>query len=252
MMIKWNLMSVSLDRVAEDFDRTRGLPPHVMNKIFKTLIEELRGCRRILDVGVGTGRFSKPLQDAGFEVVGVDISKKMLGRAYERGTEDLILGDVGCLPLQDSTFDASISIGTLHLIAGWRSALREIVRVTMESLFSIYYSTHDYGTTPSGVYKEFVEKHGYSCSHPGLGEWKLKEIIESTKSRFVTSYDVSTKERVAFLSEKVFSYQWNVPEDLHEEAVEELRKIFAGKKEYAIDVYVHRLDINEIKNYLES
>ena len=245
-------MSISLDTVAGDFDKTRGIPQHVMNKILKTLEEELEGYRRILDVGVGTGRFSKLLQDAGFEVVGVDISKKMLGRAYERGTEDLILGDAGGLPLQGSTFDASISIGTLHLIAGWRSALREIARVTIESLFSIYYSTHDYGTTPSGVYKEFVEKHGYSCRHPRFGEWKLKEVIKSAKSRFVTSYDVSTDERVAFLSEKVFSYQWNVPEDVHEKVMEGLRKIFAEKKEDAIDVYVHRLDINEIKNYLES
>jgi ubiquinone/menaquinone biosynthesis C-methylase UbiE len=252
MMIKWNIMSISLDRVTEDFDRTRGLPQHVMNKILKTLKEELEEYKRILDVGVGTGRFSKPLQDAGFEVVGVDVSKKFLGKAYERGTEDLIVGDACSLPFQDSTFDASISVGTLHLIAEWKSALREIVRVTIESLFTVHYSTPEYGRTPSGVYKAFVEKHGYSCRHPGLGEWKLKEIIKSTKSRFVTSYDVSTDERVAFLSEKAFSYQWNVPEDLHEEAVEELGKIFAGKKEYAIDVYVHRLDISEIKNYLES
>jgi len=95
-----------------------------MNKILKTLKEELEGYERILDVGVGTGRFSKPLQDAGFEVVGVDISKKMLGKACERGTEDLIVSDASSLPFQDSIFDASISIGTLHLIAEWKSALR--------------------------------------------------------------------------------------------------------------------------------
>jgi ubiquinone/menaquinone biosynthesis C-methylase UbiE len=252
MKIKWIFMGISLDSVAEVFDRTRGFPQHVMNKILKTLKEELERYERILDVGVGTGRFSKPLQDAGFKVVGVDISKKMLGKACERGTEDLIVGDVGSLPFQDSTFDASISIGTLHLITEWRSALREIARVTMESLFTIHYSTREYRTTPSGVYKELVEKHGYSCRHPGLGEWKLKEIIKSAKSRFVTSYNISTNERIDFLSEKVFSYQWNVPEELHEKAMEELRKIFAGKEEYTIDVYVHRLDISEIRNYLES
>lgn len=245
-------MSISLDRVAEVFDRTRGFPQPVMNKVLKTLREELEGYRRVLDVGVGTGRFSKPLQDAGFEVVGVDISKKMLAEAYERGTEDLIVADASNLPFQSSTFDASISIGTLHLIAEWKSALREIARVTMKSLFSIFYSTSEYRTTPSGVYKELVEKHGYSCRHPGLGEWKLKEIIKSTKSRFVTSYNVSTDERIAFLSEKVFSYQWNVPEDLHEKAMEELRKMFAGKKKYTIDVYVYKWDIGEIKKHLES
>ncbi len=245
-------MSISLDRVAEVFDRTRGFPQDVRNKILKTLKEELEGYQRLLDVGVGTGRFSKFLQDAGFEVVGVDISKKMLGRAYERGAEDLIVGDVGSLPFEDSTFDASISIGTLHLITEWRSALREIARVTMESLFTIHYSPHEYRTTPSGVYKEFVEKHGYSCSHPGLGEWKLREIIKPTKYRFVTSYNVSTKERIDFLSRKIFSYQWNVPRDLHDEAMEELRRIFVGKECYTIDVYIYVWAIREIRSYLES
>ena len=245
-------MSISMDRVAEVFDRTRGFPQDVRNKILKTLKEELEGYQRLLDVGVGTGRFSKSLQDAGFEVVGVDISRKMLERAYERGAEDLIVGDVGSLPFQDSTFDASISVGTLHLITEWRSALREIARVTMESLFTIHYSTREYRTTPSGVYKEFVEKHGYSCSHPGLGEWKLKEIVKPTKYRFVTSYNVSTNERIDLLSEKVFSYQWNVPEDLHDEAMGGLRRIFAGKEEYTIYVYAYGWGMREIRSYLES
>lgn len=47
-------MSVLLDRVAEVFDRTRGFPRHVMDKILETLKEELEGCRLILDLGVGT------------------------------------------------------------------------------------------------------------------------------------------------------------------------------------------------------
>ena len=51
---------------------------------------------------------------------------------------------------------------------------------------------------------------------------------------------------------KVFSYRWNVPEDLHEKAMEELRKIFNEKKEYTVDVYVYKWDISEIKNHLES
>jgi len=46
----------------------------------------------------------------------------------------LIVGDACNRPFQDSKFDASISIGTLHLITEWKSALREIVRVTMDSL----------------------------------------------------------------------------------------------------------------------
>lgn len=245
-------MSGPLDMAAEVFDKTRSFPPYVMNKILKTLRKELEGCGRILDVGAGTGRFSKPLQDAGFEVVGVDVSKKFLAYAHGKGTEDLVLGDACNLPFQASTFDASISIGTLHLIAKWKSALQEIVRVTKNSLFTVYHSTRDYVRTPSDVYKELVEKNGYSCRHPGIGEWKLKEIIRSTKSKFIISYGVSVDERISLLREKVFSYQRNVPQNVHEKAMDELEKIFAGKKEYTVNVYVYKWDINEIKNYLES
>lgn len=80
--------------------------------------------------------------------------------------------------------------------------------------------------------------------------WGLKEIIKPTKSRFAASYKVSTKERIAFLREKAFSYQWSVPDDLHEKAMDELGKRFAVKKEYSCDFYVHTWGIKEIKNYL--
>ncbi len=70
-------MKISFDCAAEFYDRTRGPPEHVMEKLILTLINELKGCKSILDVGVGTGRFAKPLQDHGLYVVGVDIAKKM-------------------------------------------------------------------------------------------------------------------------------------------------------------------------------
>ncbi len=64
----------------------------------------------------------------------------------------------------------------------------------------------------------------------------------------VTLYGVTISERVHFLSEKVFSYQWNVPEHLHEKAVNELRKMFNEKKVHAIDVLVYKWDISRIRN----
>lgn len=54
-------MIVSFDRVAEIYDETRRYPVFVMDRIIETLRNELEGYVRILDVGVGTARFSKPL-----------------------------------------------------------------------------------------------------------------------------------------------------------------------------------------------
>jgi ubiquinone/menaquinone biosynthesis C-methylase UbiE len=243
-------VSISFDSAAEVFDRTRGLPANVKNEILDILKEELEECGRILDVAVGTGKWAKPLQDAGFVVVGLDISRKMLAKACEKRTENLALGDACVLPFQSSAFDASISVSTLHLIKDYRLAMREIVRVTRKALFSILREGLNYGTTPGGVYRDLLEKYGHSCRYPGVGLWGLKEIIKPTKSRFATSYKASTKERIAFLSEKAFSYQWNVPDDLHEKAMEELGKMFVGKREYSCDFYVHKWDIRKIEDYL--
>lgn len=91
-------MVVSFDRIATIYDETRGYPAFVMDKIIKTLRNELEGYVSILDVGVGTARFSKPLQDHGHYVVGVDVSSKMLRKAVERGMRNLLIGSVCNLP----------------------------------------------------------------------------------------------------------------------------------------------------------
>lgn len=46
-----------------------------------------QGCTRILELGVGTGRVALPLAEAGFHVIGVDLSAPMLNRARKRRRE---------------------------------------------------------------------------------------------------------------------------------------------------------------------
>ncbi|NIO37061.1 class I SAM-dependent methyltransferase, partial [Candidatus Bathyarchaeota archaeon] len=62
---------IPFNSVAHIYDRTRGPPEHVMKQLLEALTSELSDYRTIMDAGVGTGRFAKPLQDSGFEVVGV-------------------------------------------------------------------------------------------------------------------------------------------------------------------------------------
>lgn len=71
-------------------------------------IERLGPGRRLLELGVGTGRIALPLAAAGFDVVGVDASQAMLGalRAKE-GAEavTVVLGDMADLASIDGPFD---------------------------------------------------------------------------------------------------------------------------------------------------
>jgi ubiquinone/menaquinone biosynthesis C-methylase UbiE len=214
-----------------------------MAKLVKTLTNELRGCRTLLDVGVGTGRFSKPLQDAGFEVVGVDVSKKMIKKAKERGVKNLILSDARSLPFRDKVFGATVCIHILHLISKWKTALSEICRVSNDSLVSLFDAHKDPLRT---AYDEKLKEYGYERHRPGKSEQDLMKLVGPSKSVFVCSYDTSSDDRLTNLAQRAFSGQWDIPESVTRKVVEDLRGSFAGKT-FTRQLYVTMWKIDDLK-----
>ena len=96
------------------------------------------GCRRILDVGCGSGAHMLLLAREGFEVSGVDISRKALEIARKRFKKAGLHADFHKIdiyedkfPFPDKFFDAVISFNVLHhnRITKIRRALAEIARV---------------------------------------------------------------------------------------------------------------------------
>jgi len=61
----------------------------VMDFLWGKYIEELKklGVKRVLDIGCGSGGFMIKAEKAGFEVVGIDISKQMIKNASKKGLE---------------------------------------------------------------------------------------------------------------------------------------------------------------------
>jgi len=62
------ILAVSFDRVASIYDATRwsGVPPETMEKLLNTMKQAFGGCQKILDIGIGTGRFAEYFIDSGF------------------------------------------------------------------------------------------------------------------------------------------------------------------------------------------
>lgn len=219
-------MRISFDRAAEFFDKTRGPPKHIMEKLVKTLVNELRDYGTILDAGVGTGRFAKPLQDNGFEVFGIDIAKKMMSKAVEKRVNNLFRADACFIPFKNESFDVTVCIGLLHLISKWQVALSEICRVTKEIMVSTFHSRKD---PVREAYNRLIQDCGYSTRRPGKGTHTLKDLVKPAKSVFVGSYQTTTDERLDYLSKRASSSQWEIPEDVNKRVVDELRGKFAGK-----------------------
>ncbi len=61
------------DYIAENYDKTRGNLDEIELNV---LLNALKDCQNILEIGAGTGRIMKPLQDHGLDITGVDISKR--------------------------------------------------------------------------------------------------------------------------------------------------------------------------------
>ena len=99
------------------------------------LLEPEAGAR-ILDVGCGTGYFTRRFAAEGYEATGVDPDPAMLAfaRAHRAGAEDYLRGDARRLPFCDGAFDYCISIAALCFIPEERAALAEMVRVCRRGL----------------------------------------------------------------------------------------------------------------------
>jgi SAM-dependent methyltransferase len=109
----------------------RGLQPH-RHRLRRRFIEQLQreGCRKLLELGPGTGHDAAAFLEAGFEVTAVDLSPEHVARCREKGI-DARVGDVYALDLPDAGFDAGWTMSTLLHIpnADLDGVLTEIARV---------------------------------------------------------------------------------------------------------------------------
>ena len=119
--------SVAFDRVAHEYDDTRGGEPR--GRRYAELIAPHLPDGRLLEVGVGTGVIAFALQARGRDVVGVDLSVPMLARARDRLGARVVQGDAQRLPFASASVDAAYCCWVLHLVADVGAVLAEVARV---------------------------------------------------------------------------------------------------------------------------
>jgi SAM-dependent methyltransferase len=98
----------------------------------KALLRKLLGtfpsARSILEVGCGTGHFTRWMTENGFDTVGLDVSEAMLNEARLRGGQ-YVSGDAHALPFADRSYDMTALITTLEFVADPARAVSEAMRV---------------------------------------------------------------------------------------------------------------------------
>lgn len=87
---------------------------------------------RILDVGCGTGLFTREILSHGAAVVGVDLSEAMLRLAVHRCEGQTFAGlcaNMEMLPFADASFDKVVSMTAIEFVADAGQAMAEFNRV---------------------------------------------------------------------------------------------------------------------------
>jgi phosphatidylethanolamine/phosphatidyl-N-methylethanolamine N-methyltransferase len=120
------------DRIAPIYDLMEALPEQQFRSWREKLWAQVPE-GRVLEVGVGTGK-NFPYHPPGVQVVGIDISQRMLLRAQQRADEldkavELHQMDAQQLDFPDDSFDAAIATFVFCSVPDAVQGLRELGRV---------------------------------------------------------------------------------------------------------------------------
>jgi len=100
-------------------------------KIMVSRLRSLSGGAKIFDGGCGLGDWVLALTQKGFQVNGMDVSKKTIQQLKERYPKsDFMVGDIRDTPFPDHHFDAYFSWGVFeHFENGPQDCIREAFRI---------------------------------------------------------------------------------------------------------------------------
>ncbi|MDZ7730785.1 MAG: class I SAM-dependent methyltransferase [Natrialbaceae archaeon] len=116
------------DRIAPHFSATREHPWPEVETFLESVGEPTIG----LDIGCGNGRHAVALEGVCAQVVGVDLSRRLLEIAADRTDAELLQGDAVLLPIRTGVVDIAVYVATIHHLptaALRRASLAELDRV---------------------------------------------------------------------------------------------------------------------------
>lgn len=224
--------SLTFDRAVEFYDKTRGLPDDVMERVLELIRPHLKS-RSCIEIGVGTGRFALPLAAAGVEIVGIDLSEPMLRRLIAQREGDrpaVVLCNALRLCFDDATFDTGLACHVFHLIPEWKQALAEHLRVVRPGGVI----AHDYGDFGHYEWRElmseFLATAGLPEKHRGANEAEEVDDAARTLGAEVEVLEpihgvrrISLARSIKGLERGTFSITWGADDVTRKRAADHVR-----------------------------
>jgi ubiquinone/menaquinone biosynthesis C-methylase UbiE len=119
----------------ENWYRTTGRRADRLERaLLQRLLARFPQAHTILEVGCGTGHFSRWFHERGLQVTGLDLSRPMLAEAARLGSPPCLCGDALALPFRTGGFDLVALITILEFVAQTTRAIAEALRVAHQGV----------------------------------------------------------------------------------------------------------------------
>lgn len=229
-------LRIDFGRVAEDYEVTRGFPPTLMKTLTEDILTtcNLTQTTLVLDLGCGAGRYLRELATRKVPVIGLDISSRMLDKAYRNQQSpkffrsNLLASDAVMLPFHQGQFFCTLAIHLFHLLVDWQEVLAEALRVLQPGgiLLLGYVQGRHFGSVLDQLYRQRREELGFRYDHPGPHSSEIVVELESQGFRvetheFSAITEVTLQETLSALERRVYSSMWeNLPDVIHRQLMQ--------------------------------
>jgi ubiquinone/menaquinone biosynthesis C-methylase UbiE len=223
--------SYSFDRAADYYDQTRELPEPIATAGIQAILALAGPSAHILDVGTGTGRISVPLLFRGADLIGCDLSPRMMALLRQKfPLSRLAQADASRLPFPAGCFDALLTCHVMHLVGPWRQALGEYRRVLKPA--GVYINAHTERLGESirvqirRFWEERVASSGPVPQRPGVRDddelraelaamgASLQKIEVVRFARLITAREVIQR-----IADRTQSATWYIPDEQFEASI---------------------------------
>lgn len=145
----------------------------------------------MLEVGCGTGHFTRWFTQLGFEVVGLDVSPPMLETASKLSPDAVYLrADAHALPFKDAAFDVGAIVTSLEFVRDPVRVLSEMMRVSSRAILLGVLNRWSLISLSRRLKSLLGRKSIYSEAR-FFGPQELAHLIAEVADRMVTSVEIS-------------------------------------------------------------
>lgn len=119
----------------ENWYKTSGYQADIKEKsLLKWLLKKFPLAGSMLEIGCGTGHFTRWFEDQGMQTTGLDQSRNMIREAQTIGHQVYIQGDAQNLPFPSNSFDVVAMITALEFLPAPAHCLAEALRISRQGI----------------------------------------------------------------------------------------------------------------------